>query len=141
MFRNVDKILPSNVRLPHDTLFGSTLFTQVDIMNNFFEFHMSLTLFYLVLLFGIVFSRPLMQKILINNHEWEVPNEPGWEEVIKDVELVRERIFSSCLTVAECRQIVHEIRIVFQRHPVSRKYLNYKEDDADNILRTIFKWG
>jgi len=124
-----------------DTRIGKTLFTQVEIMNKFLEFHMIIILIYLVLLVGIVLSRPLMQKILVNNHEWEVPNEPGWEEVIKDAELVRERFSSTCLTVAECRQVVHAMRIAFQRHPVSRKYLNYKDEDADNILGTIFKWG
>ncbi|CAF2744717.1 unnamed protein product [Rotaria sp. Silwood2] len=82
-----------------------------------------------------------MQRILINNHEWEVPNEPGWEEVIREAEEVQQRHFSSCLTVAECRQVVNEMRAVFSRYPVSKKYLDTSQNDANDKFSSIFKWG
>jgi hypothetical protein len=82
-----------------------------------------------------------MQRIIINNHEWEVPDEPGWEEVIKDVEAVQDRLLSSCATVADCHRIVDEMRAVFFRYPVSKKYVDTQNDDSDDILSSIFKWG
>jgi hypothetical protein len=96
--------------------------------------------FLLLLLIGIVSSRPAMQRIVINNHEWEVPNEPGWEEVIKAAELVQQRL-TSCVTVPECRRIAEEMSAVFYNYPVSKKYLENHKDDADDILESIFKWG
>ena len=78
---------------------------------------------------------------MINNHEWEVPNEPGWEEVIKDAEAVQERLLSSCATVAECHRIIDEMRAVFFRYPVSQKYLDTESHDSDDVLASIFKWG
>ncbi|CAF1267282.1 unnamed protein product [Adineta ricciae] len=46
----------------------------------------------LLLWFGAALSRPKMQRITINHHVWEVPNEPGWDEVVKDVELVQQSL-------------------------------------------------
>ncbi|CAF1142796.1 unnamed protein product [Rotaria sp. Silwood1] len=89
----------------------------------------------------MVLSNPVMQRIMINNHEWEVPNEPGWEEVIRDAEEVQQKYFSSCITVAECRQVVDQIRAVFARYPVSQKYLESNSNDANDIFSSIFKWG
>ena len=82
-----------------------------------------------------------MQRIMINNHEWEVPNEPGWEEVIKDAEAVQERILSSCTTATDCHRIIDEMRAVFFRYPVAQKYLDTESDDSNDILTSIFKWG
>jgi hypothetical protein len=88
----------------------------------------------------MVLSRPVMQRIMINNHVWEVPNEPGWEEVIQDAELIRPYL-QKCTSAAECRQIVNELRAIFYHHPVSRKYLEINANDADDLLDSIFKWG
>ncbi|CAF1267263.1 unnamed protein product [Adineta ricciae] len=74
----------------------------------------------LLLWFGAALSRPKMQRITINHHVWEVPNEPGWDEVVKDVELVQQSL---------------------SHHPVSRKYLETHSNSAKNILASIFKWG
>ena len=82
-----------------------------------------------------------MQRIVVNQHEWEVPNEPGWEEVIQDAEAAQQRLFSSCQTVAECRQIVDQMRAVFLNYPVSRKYLESHSNGADDVIASIFKWG
>lgn len=94
----------------------------------------------LLLLVGMVLSRPIMQRIVINNHAWEVPNEPGWKDVVTDAEPIR-HLLDECKTTAECRQIVNEMRTVFYRHSVSRKYLESNTDDANDVLDSIFKWG
>ncbi len=94
----------------------------------------------LILILGIVLSRPLMQRIVINNHVWEVPNEPGWEQVIKHAELVRQRLHT-CSTAAKCNRIVNELRAVFYHYSVSRKYLESDTSDDNNMLDSIFKWG
>lgn len=96
---------------------------------------------YLLLLVEIANSRPIMQRLIINNHEWEVPNEPGWEEVLEEAEAVRERIYRTCTTAAECRMIVDELHAVFERHPVSKKYLDSHKDEIDYVISSIFKWG
>jgi hypothetical protein len=88
-----------------------------------------------------ILSQPAMQRIIINNHEWEVPDEPGWDEVIKDADSVQERLFSSCATVADCHRIIDEMRAVFFRHPVSKKYLDTQSDSSDDMFTSIFKWG
>jgi len=81
-----------------------------------------------------------MQRIMINNHVWEVPNEPGWEEVIKEAESVRQYLHK-CTTAAECRRIVNQLRDVFSRYSVSRKYLESSASDDNDMLDSIFKWG
>jgi hypothetical protein len=81
-----------------------------------------------------------MQRIVINNHEWEVPNEPGWEEVIQALESVQKAL-SSCSTVAECRQIVEQMSAILYSYPVSKRYFETHQDDANDILSSIFKWG
>jgi hypothetical protein len=81
-----------------------------------------------------------MQRLLINNHIWEVPNEPGWEEVIKDAESVR-YLLHKCKTAAECRHIANRLRDIFLRHSVSRQYLERNTNDANDLLNSIFKWG
>lgn len=105
---------------------------------------MSSSLVYLLLLLLVlemVLSRPTMQRIMINNHEWEVPNEPGWEEVIKEVELVQQRIFSSCKTAAQCRQIIEEMNSIFYRYPVSKDYFETNKHNMMGLFTSIFKWG
>lgn len=99
-----------------------------------------LYLLFLLSLYGLVSSRPAMQRIVINNHEWEVPNEPGWEDVIKAVDLVQKQL-TTCITAPECRRIAEEISNVFYKFPVSKQYFETHKDDADDILASIFKWG
>ncbi|CAF1101548.1 unnamed protein product [Adineta ricciae] len=94
----------------------------------------------LLLWFGAALSRPKMQRITINHHVWEVPNEPGWDEVVKDVELVQQSL-SQCVSVVECHKIINKLRAIFYSHPVSRKYLETHSNSAKNILASIFKWG
>ena len=118
-------------------------FCLLDWSNNFCDIVMnSFLCFAMVLLvtLELVLSRPAMQRLLINNHEWEVPNEPGWEEVINEVQLIH-RLLNKCTTAAECRHIISELQAVFYRHAVSRKYLESNTDDAEEVLSTIFKWG
>ena len=98
------------------------------------------SLFVLLLLHGMVLSRPTMQRIVINNHVWEVPNEPGWDQVLKDIELIQLSL-DKCTTVTECHQIINELRTVFYRHSVSRKYLESNTKRGEDILASIFKWG
>jgi len=81
-----------------------------------------------------------MQRIVINNHEWEVPNEPGWDEVVKAAELVQQRL-TSCATASECRQIAEAMNALFYSYPVSKQYFETHKDDANDILSSIFKWG
>jgi hypothetical protein len=107
---------------------------------------MKSSLIYIVLwivasLMKLMIARPVMQRILINNHEWEVPNEPGWKQVIEHAESVQDHLFSSCRTVNECRRIIDAMRAVFLHYPVSRKYLENDVNDVDDILASIFKWG
>ena len=98
-----------------------------------------------LLVFGFLFhtssSRPNMQRIMINNHHWEVPDEKGWEEVIDDAKSTQEKFFNRCTSASECRRIVDVLRAVFAKYPVSRKYLETHPEDANNMLSTIFKWG
>ncbi|CAF1430941.1 unnamed protein product [Rotaria sordida] len=104
------------------------------------KFDMNIIFLCLLLILETILARPAMQRIIINNHEWEVPNEPGWEEVIKETEVVQQH-FSSCLTIAECRQVVDKIRDVFLRYPVSKKYLETNQNGTNDDLPSIFKWG
>ena len=96
--------------------------------------------FYTVLIAFIwlttVLSKPAMRTIVINNHQWKVPNEPGWEEVIEEVQSMQQRILNSCSTVAECAKIAVEMRRIFFSYPVSKKYLE-KDNNAKNIFRMI----
>jgi len=81
-----------------------------------------------------------MQRIEINNHVWEVPNEPGWDQVIEDLEIVHQYL-RACTTVSECRQVINELRAVFDRHAVSRKYLEQNTKYDKDVLASVFKWG
>ena len=97
----------------------------------------------LFLLFGfseMVFSRPAMKTIMINGHQWQVPDEEGWEEVIENVDAVQKQLLT-CVTSEECQRIIQEIRDVFYRYPVSKDYLEAHQDDAYDTFSTIFKWG
>ncbi|CAF0735666.1 unnamed protein product [Adineta steineri] len=99
--------------------------------------------FYLCLLLtlhGIVLSRSVMQRITLNNHVWEVPNEPGWDEVIQDVEAIQNSL-RKCSKVSECHKIVNRLRKVFYRHPVSRKYFEENAHLENDMMESIFKWG
>ena len=89
---------------------------------------------------GMVLARPAIKKIVINNHEWEVPDEPGWEEVIQDVTSLQQQLMA-CVKAEECRHIVQQIHDTFYRYPVSRNYFETNKDDADDMFTTIFKWG
>ncbi len=77
---------------------------------------------------------------MIDNHEWEVPNEPGWEEIIQNVNSIHRQL-TKCVTAAECRRVAEEIRAIFARYPVSKDYFDTYKDDAEDIFSTIFKWG
>ncbi len=81
-----------------------------------------------------------MQRIVVNNHSWEVPNEPGWEEVLQEADSVYQ-LLRKCTTATECRKIVNKLRAIFYDHPVTRKYLESDTNDADDLLASIFKWG
>ncbi|CAF3549529.1 unnamed protein product [Rotaria socialis] len=94
----------------------------------------------LLLLIETIVSRPVMQRIRINNHLWEVPNESGWEEVLKEATEIQQ-LLHDCPTAAECRRLVKDLRTIFQYYPVSRKYFESNEKNADDILASIFKWG
>jgi hypothetical protein len=111
------------------------------IVNKLALLNMNFSFLCLLLLFGVASSRPAMQRIEINNHVWEVPNEPGWEEVVKEIEVLQKRLLSSCKTVAECYRIIDDIRAAFFRYPVSEKYLAENSDDGDDLFTSIFKWG
>ena len=99
--------------------------------------------FYTVLIAFIwlttVLSKPAMRTIVINNHQWKVPNEPGWEEVIEEVQLMQQRILNACSTIPECAKIPVEMRRILLSHPVSKKYLE-KDNNAKKIIRSIFGW-
>lgn len=95
----------------------------------------------LLLLLGMVASRPAMQRLWINDHMWEVPDEDGWEDVIREAEPVR-HLLQKCTSAAECHHVVKQLRDVLYRHSVSRQYLEAKaKNDADDLLQSIFKWG
>ncbi|CAF4110929.1 unnamed protein product [Rotaria sp. Silwood1] len=81
-----------------------------------------------------------MQRIMVNNHTWEVPDEPGWEEVIRDATAIQE-LLHGCTTAVECRRVVEQMHVVFNSHPVSRKYLESDPSGAHHIMASIFKWG
>ena len=81
-----------------------------------------------------------MQRILVNDHLWEVPEGPGWEDVIKEAESMR-KLLQECMSQIECRQIVHELRNIFYRHAVSRQYLQQTNENKDELWNSIFKWG
>ncbi|UJR09641.1 hypothetical protein I4U23_013875 [Adineta vaga] len=89
----------------------------------------------------MAYSGPAMQRIVINNHEWEVSNEPGWEEVIEKANAVREQIFRSCKTLAECSQIVDKLHTIFERYPASKHYYETHKEEVEDMISSIFKWG
>ncbi|CAF1229383.1 unnamed protein product [Adineta ricciae] len=65
-----------------------------------------------------------MQRIVVDGHEWEVPSEPEWEEIVKEATAAQQRVFKSCRTTSECRQIVAEFSAIFDRYP---KYKHFYE--------------
>lgn len=116
----------------HSKLSGSPIGHEMNYPLLFFIFSIAISL---------VMSRPTMQRIRINNHLWEVPNEPGWKEVIQEAEMIQRDIFSSCKTAAECRRVAEAMREIFLRYPVSKKYLENTSTDSEDVFSTIFKWG
>lgn len=81
-----------------------------------------------------------MQRIVYNNHVWEVPNEPGWEEVIESAAPIQ-KLLHHCTTASECHRIVNQLYEIFNRFPVSRKYLESNGNDNEDMISSIFKWG
>lgn len=81
-----------------------------------------------------------MKSIVINDHEWQVPDEPGWEEVIRNVESVQKKL-TTCITAAECRRVAEQIRDVFEQYLVSKDYFDTHQDEANDMFAAIFKWG
>ncbi|CAF1291473.1 unnamed protein product [Rotaria magnacalcarata] len=86
---------------------------------------------------------PLHKKIVIHGHEWTVPNEPGWEEVLRVVEPIRHQLLSNCATSHECRLATEQLRKIFLQYPVSSKYYDDSKqtDKAKDYPNSIFKWG
>jgi len=84
--------------------------------------------------------RPTTQKILFNNHLWEVPDEPGWDAVIQDAEPVR-HLLNQCQSTYECRRAINKFLEVFSQHSVSRTYLESNLKSNPKLLHAIFKWG
>ncbi|CAF2979528.1 unnamed protein product [Rotaria sp. Silwood2] len=41
---------------------------------------------FIILQSSIINCRPHTQKIVVHGHEWTVPNEPGWEDVLQEAE-------------------------------------------------------
>ena len=93
-----------------------------------------------ILFFHLVLSRPAMRRIVINNHEWQIPDEPGWEEAIRMVEPIQKQL-ASCRTPEECRQITEQMSAIFSQYPVSKNSLESTESGITDIFKTIFKWG
>jgi hypothetical protein len=104
------------------------------------KININLTLAVVILSCHLVLSRPTMQRIVINNHEWQVPNEPGWEEVIRVVEPIQKRL-ASCLTPEECRRITEEISAIFYQYPAPKNYFDSLQDEIVDTFKSIFKWG
>ncbi|CAF1496664.1 unnamed protein product [Rotaria magnacalcarata] len=94
----------------------------------------------LLILIETILSRSAMQRIRINNHLWEVPNEFGWEEVLKEVTEIQQ-LLHDCPTAAECHRLVKYLRTIFQHYPVSRTYFESNQKNADDTIASIFKWG
>ncbi|CAF0750393.1 unnamed protein product [Rotaria sordida] len=86
---------------------------------------------------------PLTQKIVIHGHEWTVPNEPGWEDVLQEVEPIRRLLLANCATSRECRLAAEKLRDIFLKYPVSSKYYDdsLRNDKNAYDLGSIFKWG
>lgn len=87
-----------------------------------------------------IIPRPATQKILFNNHLWEVPNEPGWDTVIQDAEPVRQ-LLNQCQSTSECRRAIQKFLKIFSQHSVSRTYLESNLKSNPKFLHAIFKWG
>jgi hypothetical protein len=107
--------------------------------------------------------RPRTQRIIINGHEWTVPNKPGWEDgnisffsqvffynknsfiliVLQEAEPIRYQLLSNCATSRECRLAAEKLREVFLRHPISSKYYDDSlgNNFPDGEASSIFKWG
>ncbi|CAF1549716.1 unnamed protein product [Adineta ricciae] len=97
----------------------------------------------LVLQPSTIECRPRTQRIVIHGHEWTVPNESGWQDVLQEAESIRNRLLSNCATSRECRLAAEQIRKVFLNHPVSSKYYDDASDNDPPRYETasIFKWG
>ncbi|CAF2770632.1 unnamed protein product [Rotaria sp. Silwood2] len=98
---------------------------------------------FIILQSSIINCRPHTQKIVVHGHEWTVPNEPGWEDVLQEAEPVRHKFLTNCASSRECRMAAELLRKIFLKHRVSAKYY---DDSADNEFRSndmnsIFKWG
>ena len=101
-----------------------------------------LMLYFSILLSTVAFGRPATQRITINDHQWEVPDEQGWEDVVREASDVQEAILTNCRTTTECRMIIDAIRAVFLKHPVSKKFLDTSQHSLiDDSSSSIFKWG
>lgn len=88
----------------------------------------------------VVNSRPTRQRIIISGHTWEVPNEPGWEEILETLTPIQQ-LLAVCSKAAECHRIVKRLHAVFNSYPASRKYLDSLNNNDDDMFVSIFKWG
>ena len=82
-----------------------------------------------------------MQRIVVDGHEWEVPSEPEWEEIVKEATAAQQRVFKSCRTISECRQIVAEFTAIFNRYPEHKHFYETQKAEVDDVVSSIFKWG
>ncbi|CAF0776847.1 unnamed protein product [Adineta steineri] len=99
--------------------------------------------YFIVLQLTIIECRPRTQKIVVHGHEWTVPNEPGWKEILDEAEPIRRKYLTDCASSRECRLAAERLRDIFLKYPVSAKYYDdfldsdYRSSDIDSI----FKWG
>ncbi|CAF1349128.1 unnamed protein product [Adineta steineri] len=112
-------------------------------MKQFYFLSFVIFIYLLVLQPSIVECRHRSQRIVIHGHEWTVPNEPGWDNVLREAEAVRRRLLSNCASSRECRLAAEKLREVFLKHPISAKY--YDDSIGSDFPRmegtSIFKWG
>ncbi|CAF2358542.1 unnamed protein product [Rotaria sp. Silwood2] len=112
-------------------------------MSQFFSLPILMIIYLFVFQSTTIECRSLTQKIVIHGHEWTVPNEPGWEEVLREVEPIRHRLLTTCATSRECRLAAEQLRRVFLKYPVSSKYYDdsLRNDKYTYDPSSIFKWG
>ncbi|CAM4915205.1 unnamed protein product [Rotaria socialis] len=105
----------------------------------------SLIIFIYCILFQLSFidCRPHNQRLLVQGHQWTVPDEPGWEDVLKEAEPVRSKFLSNCASSRECRLAVDLLRKIFLKHKVSAKYYaeSNRNEAGPSEMDSIFKWG
>ncbi|UJR22857.1 hypothetical protein I4U23_025886 [Adineta vaga] len=97
----------------------------------------------LLIQLSMIDCRPHTQKIVVHGHEWTVPNESGWEEVLHEAEPIRHRFLTNCGSSRECRLAAERLREIFLKYPVSAKYYDdsLSSDHLPSEMDSVFKWG